>query len=152
MRVSTLLVGALVGFTLVVGACTDDDPEGDNIADLVFDDGTFEQRKAFMQEVFMPAMRDKFQAFDATEYADFSCATCHGATAEAGTFEMPNVDHMLSFSAFPSADSTDEREARFAKFMFEEVTPTAVELLKRQPFDQSTGMGFGCTGCHPAGP
>src|SRR5690349_2238439 len=55
-----------------------------------WDDMTPEQRGRFMAEVVVPQMRPVFQGHDATRYAEFGCATCHGANAHDVGFRMPN--------------------------------------------------------------
>src|SRR5690606_28321712 len=42
---------------------------------------THEQKAEYMATVVVPRMRPLFQAFDAEEFAEFGCATCHGENA-----------------------------------------------------------------------
>jgi hypothetical protein len=116
-----------------------------------FDDMNRDQRMMFMKQTVLPTMQAKFQEFDATRYAEFSCATCHGAGAKDGSFKMPNPN-------LPKLPSTPEgftelagKKPEAAKFMGEVVTPTMTELLHEEPFDMATGKGFGCMECHTTG-
>src|SRR5687768_11563045 len=52
-----------------------------------------ETRAKWMGKVVKPAMKDLFAGFDAEEFADFDCETCHGeASVQSGSFEMPTEE------------------------------------------------------------
>ncbi|MBL8972968.1 MAG: hypothetical protein JNK56_20440 [Myxococcales bacterium] len=115
-----------------------------------FDDLSKEDQKRFMKEVFVPPMREAFQTFDAKDFEKFTCATCHGAGAKEGRFEMPNPD-------IERLPQTPEGFAELAKkhpkeleFMKEKVTPLAAKLLNEPLYDPATHKGFGCFECHMA--
>ncbi len=96
-----------------------------------------------MKTVVLPEMKAAFQEFDAKEFADFSCATCHGAGAQQGKFDMPNPGLPPLNKAV--ADSTPA----MTKFMAEKVVPKMAEILGEEPYDHATGKGeFGCMECH----
>jgi hypothetical protein len=110
---------------------------------IVFEELPDNLKGAYMKEVVLPKMKDVFQQFDAKEYADFGCKTCHGENAKQRAFEMPSPEiHVLDFQK----DKVDH--AAEYKFMSETVAPTMAGLLGEQPFDPATGKGFGCMGCH----
>ena len=58
-------------------------------------------------------------------------------------YAMPNSSVALSYADFPSPGASPEVD-----FMYDEVTPKMVELLGAELYDQTTGEGFGCGGCH----
>ncbi len=144
--------------TLIAAGCadgttddkaTDTDPAVDTeVADVSWQDQDFDQRLAYMRDVVVPTMRPLFQEFDSALYADFACATCHGAGFAESGYDMPGGPPDLSFSKFPYHTSGDAREASYGVFMRDEVLPTMVDLLDEEPFELSTGEGFSCSGCH----
>ena len=100
-------------------------------------------KAAFMKAKVMPAMSKVFQDYDAKEYANFSCKTCHGK-------DMKPKPVM----ALPELNMKDgkmveaEKKPELAKFMHEKVVPAMAELFGKQPYDPKTNSGFGCMGCH----
>ena len=138
-----MLMGALV-------ACGDDDDTGETgetgetaTEDLTWPEMDFDQRKAYMASDVMPPMQAAFAGYDAEAFETITCATCHGAGAEDGSFTMP-AEHLypIDFADFPTGDGAD--------FMMNEVVPQMTTLLDAEPFDSSTGEGFGCISCHTA--
>jgi mono/diheme cytochrome c family protein len=121
-------------------------PEG-----MKFDDMNHDQRLSFMKNTVLPRMKELFQAFDATEFAEFNCKTCHGSGAEDGTFEMPTPDIEVlpgSEEAFVEYAKEPEHQ-RFIKFMSEQVKPEMAKLLQEPEYDPATGQGeFSCGNCH----
>jgi hypothetical protein len=115
-----------------------------------FKDMNHDQRADFMKTVVMPEMKPMFVAFD-PKFEDMDCKTCHGASAESGTFEMPNPD----LPVLPGTEEAfgeymkDPEHARWAMFMIQQVKPKMAELLKVAEFDPATGTGeFSCANCH----
>jgi hypothetical protein len=100
-----------------------------------------------MKTVVFPAMKTHFQEFDAKEFKDFTCVTCHGAGAKEGKFKMPNAK-------LPKLDPKDDfakhkkKEAKTLAFMMEKVAPEMTKLLEVEPYDPKTNQGFGCFNCH----
>jgi hypothetical protein len=110
-------------------------------------DKTHDERLAVMKEVVMPKTKALFQEFDAKEFKDFSCVTCHGEDAKKGKFDMPNPKlPKLNFK--DSFAKHQKKTPKMLKFMMEKVTPEMVASLHEQPFDPKAGSGFGCGGCH----
>jgi hypothetical protein len=115
------------------------------LADREFDSLTDEEKGQFMAEVVMPAMKPMFQQFDGEEFANFSCATCHGSNAREVGFHMPNGVHPLDPANMPSMDGED---GRWMHFMVEQVKPKMAELLHEEQWTPESQRGFGCFHCH----
>jgi hypothetical protein len=106
-----------------------------------------ETRAKFMGKVVMPEMKQRFQAFDATEFAEFDCETCHGSGVATGQFEMPNPE-------LPGLDgdmimNPDADHQAITDFMKNEVRPTTATLLGLPEWGPEKPDGFGCMHCHP---
>ncbi len=108
---------------------------------------THQQRQEFMGIYVFPKMKQVFQGKDAQAYAGFKCQTCHGDDMEAVNFKMPN--DLYPLPAENTIEAAKEYDAEMTQFMMEQVVPTMVEVLGVQPYDPSTGQGFGCFSCHP---
>jgi hypothetical protein len=109
---------------------------------------TDRQKGQFMNEVVLPTMKQLFQEFDAREFAEFNCQTCHGANAREVDFRMPNGLPPLNPASMPTPESSDPDIARWATFMKTRVQPKMVELLGVPGYDPATNQGFGCFSCH----
>lgn len=102
---------------------------------------SWEERHDVMTWLVLPTMARKFQAFAGTEYPELSCFSCHGADAELRRYEMPHGLPALDPAHLPDPHSKDAREARYAAFMTDEVTPAMQELLEMPELS--------CMTCHP---
>lgn len=102
------------------------------------------EQMVYMQEVVTPKMATLFQEFDAQEFAQFNCATCHGPSAAQGNFEMPNA----ALPRLGDFEVAKQEHPKGMAFMIEKVTPQMAELLHMPAFDPKTQKGFGCFGCH----
>ena len=101
-------------------------------------------RATFMKNVVVPVMGAKFKAFDAEEFAEVNCKTCHGPGAAEGRFEMPSgALPELDFNAPPDPD-----HAAINEFMANEVKPTMARLLGKPEYTPENPTGFGCLHCH----
>ena len=94
-----------------------------------------------MTWLVLPSLARKFQAFERTAYPELSCISCHGADAERVLYKMPNGLPALDPTHLPSPQSQNAREARFATFMIEDVTPSTAHLLGKP--------NVTCFTCHP---
>jgi len=166
-RVPGLVLGLASGLALglVVGACggttatpttATATPAGGGEAVAVLPDVPFAQldhaqRVDFMKQQVVPAMKPIFQQHDATRYAEFGCATCHGVQADAGHYDMPNADltkigrSQAFYAKFKPAD---------LQWMGGQVLPKMAELLGRQASftEPDPRDAFGCAGCHTFDP
>jgi hypothetical protein len=100
-------------------------------------------KAAFMKAKVMPAMSKVFKDYDAKEYADFSCKTCHGAT-----MKPKPVDALPELHLVGGKLAEFEKKPEISKFMHEKVVPAMAELFGKPPYDPATNSGFGCGGCH----
>src|SRR5690606_3037379 len=64
------------------------EPAGDEPA-VEFDAMSPPEKIQYMKTTVAPRMKLVFQEHDAEEFAEFSCATCHGPGAKDGNFSMP---------------------------------------------------------------
>ena len=114
-----------------------------------WEERVFDERRQLMVNRVMPEMSAAFREFDAERYADFSCATCHMPNFQDVNFHMPNGLAPLNPADIPTLrESTDERIARTAQFMFQNVLPDMVQILDVEPYNPETHEGFGCLNCH----
>ncbi len=135
----------LASLTLLsLSACSKDDTTetGDSTVEELppWSEMTDAQKSTYMATDVTPQMAEIFKAYDADYYADFGCATCHGADAATNGYAMPSDIHDLSVPP-PEASAGPT-----AEFMHNEVVPKMAELLDMEVYDGTSG--FGCYGCH----
>ena len=106
-----------------------------------WDQKGWEQRHGEMTWRILPNMARMFHRFEGTEVPRLSCLTCHGRNAEEVEYRMPNGLPPLDPDDLPRADSPDEREAKVARFMMEDVTPFLARMLDAREVS--------CFTCHP---
>ena len=106
-----------------------------------------EARAKYMGQVVLPEMKKVFTEYDAAEFGEMNCATCHGAGAEDHTFKMPNPE--LPTLTMEAIEHPDEEHKAVVQFMIEKVKPTMAKLLNMPEWTPDNPAGFGCTGCHP---
>ena len=109
---------------------------------------TDREKGRYMDERVMPVMTALLQAYDPAEFADVTCATCHGANARAVHFHMPNTLAPLPPFGTPASQALMARERRMFEFMGTRVVPVMAQLLGEQPYNPQTHQGFGCFNCH----
>jgi hypothetical protein len=101
------------------------------------------ERIEHMSSVVAPRMQAHFQEFDRARFSDFGCPTCHGASAEDGSFAMPNPDlPHLDPSSFYKKHRKESPE--IARFMWKVVEPEMANLLGLPRGED----GFHCANCH----
>lgn len=144
---------SVVALTIVACAKNDNGPPGpehpqEEEAFVPFDERTHEQQEQYMKDVVKPEMAKLFQGYNAEEFKEFSCKTCHGSDPKAVDFHMPSPE-------LPQLDSTNnfaDHGKAGVEFMMNEVSPTMAKLLGEEPWSPENQKGFGCFSCHtPAG-
>ncbi|HJK94835.1 MAG TPA: hypothetical protein RMH85_13450 [Polyangiaceae bacterium LLY-WYZ-15_(1-7)] len=126
------------------------DPEEIPRAPKPWEEMTAQEKGQFMGDEVLPYMRALFQEYDAERYADFGCATCHGADMNARGFAMPNQDILaLHPSGSPEQRQMVEAHPEMVRFMFNHVLPAMRDMIGAEPYDAETGEGFSCYTCHP---
>ena len=115
-----------------------------------WDKWSHDQKLAWMKEGVMPKMKQVFQDFDGTKYADVRCTLCHGAGAKDGSFKMPNPDLPKLPGTMAGFKPYAAKHKKMFEFMAKQVVPTMASLLGEPPHDMKTNTGFGCMECHTA--
>lgn len=116
----------------------------DSGGDLVWKDDMPDKDKAvFMKKKVMPAMTKSFQEFDAKEFGDFSCKTCHGPQ-----MKPHPADFLPELTVKDGKLKEAEEHPEMAKFMHDKVAPEMAALFGKPVYDPATHQGFGCGGCH----
>ncbi len=105
------------------------------------------QKKEHMMKVVMPSMGKLFKDYDATKYAEFSCATCHGPEAKEGKFDMPSAA-LPKLPAKGDFKALSKQHPKVMEFMGTQVVPAMAKNLDMEPYSAETQSGFGCYGCH----
>jgi hypothetical protein len=105
-----------------------------------------EERLELMKTKVLPVMKAKFQAFNATEFAEFKCETCHGSGVNQGNFEMPNPE--LPVLTMAEVQNPDAEHKPWVDFMAQEVKPTMATLLGVPEWTPENPAGLGCATCH----
>ncbi len=112
-------------------------------AQIAFSTMSKEQRLNHMKAVIRPTMAKVFQDYDAKDFADFGCTTCHGDKHGDTHDALPKLK--LSGDGFQKLAA---QKPAVMKFMAEKVTPAMATAMGEKPFDPATHQGFGCGGCH----
>jgi len=107
---------------------------------------SFEQKKSYMRQVVMPRMAEVFRRYSPRTYANFGCKTCHGPSAERGSFRMPNPALLMAASDVQTALNPDA--GPIAEFMVHGVDPAMTQLLGRARGDSEYPGDCGCFRCH----
>ena len=105
------------------------------------------EQMQLMQSVVVPEMTTVFQSHDAEYFAEVTCVTCHGPGAGKGEFAMPSAA-LPKLPAKGAFDALKANDAKTMEFMANEVVPKMASILGEEPFNPSTGAGFGCYDCH----
>lgn len=137
MRVREVLT-----FVAALAACDGGSDDASEWADM-----DAAQRRAYMEDVVFPQMRDLFVAHDPDRYANFSCESCHGPNREESGHAMPAILGPLPLEG--TLEVAEARNPEMTAFMLDEVFPVFVELLDETKFDHDGDEdGYRCTGCH----
>ena len=114
-------------------------------ADFDFDKLSHEDKVKFMKQKVMPEMKPAFQKFDAKEYANFGCKTCHGKDPQKTKYKMPNPElKPLDFDAIKAG----KEDPKYVEFMEKTVKPGMAKILNQPEMSQTNPDGFGCLECH----
>lgn len=104
-----------------------------------------------MAQHVLPAASDLFQSWQRERYADFSCATCHGADAAARSYAMPNPSLITLYPTGTIGQvETLARYTEASTFMYSRLLPAVQTMVGAHAFDPATGEGFTCYACHPS--
>lgn len=110
-----------------------------------FDTLSHDEQMDFMKKTVVPKMKPLFQKFDAKEFSNFGCKTCHGKDPQKSKYKMPSPDiEPLDFAALKAGKQKPE----MAKWMGEVVKPEMAKLLKEEEYSDKNPKGFGCLHCH----
>lgn len=147
MVMKRISVAACLFIASLLAACGGDD--GGTPEPTAYEDMTFDERFAFMNDVVLPEMKKTFVAFD-PKFEAMTCATCHGSGAADGTYAMPTGD----IPRLPPTEEEfyeyikDEENAKWALWMQDTVWPQMADLLKVEMFSEENPTGFSCSNCH----
>ena len=147
-------------FVLALAACGSKQPtptgptggsgEGSaSAAPVAFDDLDHAGKIKLMKEHVVPEMGAEMTAFDPKRWPKVECKTCHGKSAEDGTFKMPNPDlPKLDGAWFGPNPPADKKE--ILEFMEQKMKPHMAQILGQKEFDPQhpEAGGFGCLECH----
>lgn len=110
-----------------------------------------EKKFAYMKSTVYPVARALFTEYDPVKYADFNCASCHGAGAVDQTYKMPNPD-LPKWPGGPDAfRKLAEKDPKMLRFMSTVLQHEMARLLSVKHFDMASHTGFSCFHCHPRG-
>ncbi len=97
---------------------------------------------AFMKANVIPAMKPILEQ----DGRSLTCATCHGPDNQRPHEFLPH----LTMADGNIAEFTTRPDV--SKFMAEQVVPAMAAAMGEEPYDPTTGQGFGCGGCHTIDP
>jgi hypothetical protein len=100
------------------------------------------EQEYYMVGYVLPIHAEMFREYDASRYARFECANCHGDDGRERNYEMPSRDlPALPAEGSPQWQQIQQRNPRGWTFMTEQVLPTIRIQLGE---DHLT-----CFSCHP---
>jgi hypothetical protein len=102
------------------------------------------ERLSHMNSEVLPQMQALFVSHDAAAYANFGCASCHGANYLEVDYAMP------SSSLEPLDPDNLPTDDPLGQFMASTVVPKMAELLDTTPATAEKPNGYNCFGCHPS--
>jgi len=107
-----------------------------------------QERKEFMKSTVLPKMKQLFIGYNAHDFSDMNCATCHGAGVHDGSFKMPNPQLPKLPSDEAGFRELMKNKPEATQFMGKQVVPTMARFVDQPPYDPATHEGFGCFACH----
>lgn len=121
-------------------------PAGGPLAAGQWDSMDHEAREHFMEDTVMPRMAAVFKGFDAGEFGQFDCTSCHGSGIADHTYKMPHPD--LPALSVDEIANPDEDHKAITEFMMNTVKPEMAALLGKPEYTPENPQGFGCFNCH----
>jgi hypothetical protein len=109
-----------------------------------FNDLPKDKKIEIMSKKVVPNVGKDFKDFNAKEFGDFGCTTCHGPKKNQDPHQ---VLPKLTFSN-GGFDKMKAKHPDMVKFMQEKVLPDMAAALGEKQMDPATKQGFGCGGCH----
>ena len=106
-----------------------------------------QERYDYMMDRVMPAMAQLFQSYDGTRFAHMGCDSCHGTDGKERHYKMPSPS-LVKLNPKDDFRQAREKHPGGVEFMMQEVVPTMSALLDKEPYNPSSGQGFGCFACH----
>jgi len=109
-----------------------------------FNDLPKDKKIEIMSKKVVPNVGKDFKDYNAKEFADFGCTTCHGPKKNQDPHQvLPKLT--MSNGGF---EKMKAKKPEMVKFMQEKVAPDMAAALGEKPYDPATKQGFGCGGCH----
>ena len=120
---------------------------------VAWKDMKYGQKKAYMKDAVMPAMKPIFQTFDAKKFKSFTCETCHGKDGAERKFKMPSNDIKPlpnTKEGFEAKLKTEPTWPKWTDFMANQVEPAMGKLLDVPVFkpEKPVEGAFSCGNCH----
>jgi hypothetical protein len=120
---------------------------------VAWKDMKYGQKKAYMKDAVMPAMKPIFQKFDGKKFGDFTCETCHGKDDNERKFKMPSNDIKPlpnTKEGFEAKLKAEPTWPKWTDFMVKQVEPAMGKLLDIPVFNPEKPVegAFGCNRCH----
>ena len=143
---SAMAAGSGSGSAMAAGSGSGSGEAGEaHTGTFDFDKLTHDEKMKFMKEKVVPPMKKAFQEFDAKDFADFGCKTCHGKDPKKTKYKMPNPElPALDFKALEQKKQKPE----VAEFMAKTVKPQMAKILEQPEMTKDNPKGFGCLECH----
>jgi len=113
-----------------------------------WDTWSHERKLEYMKSTVLPAEREVFARFEPVRFARMTCETCHGASARAGTYTMPNPDLPKLVGGKEGFQELADKQPETLRFMQKVVVPETAKLLGVPAFDFEKHVGFSCYQCH----
>jgi hypothetical protein len=145
LPLAVLAIGIASGIGV---SCGGGPQESDPKAQKAWRDMKHEERAEYMKTKVLPKMKTEFMAFDAKEFGEMNCATCHGESAKDKTFKMPNPKLPKLPATEEGFKALAEKHPEAVKFMRAQVVPEMAAFVGEAPYDPKTRQGFGCFECH----
>ena len=130
-------------------------PKGPEGKQLTWNEMSFEQRTAHMDEAVLPRVAVIFAEWRPDRFGNgnVDCTLCHRQGLQEGQIQMPTADlPRLSGDLLLGTEFSEHPDTTQLKL--DRLVPTVSEALGLKSFSIATRRGFGCYSCHfgPSGP